>query len=222
LKIILHIGLFCGFNLYPEATLFLLDKLGTDIKDIERLEYRSGTNQTGFHVVSKNGEEFFIKKHAYTFLNLFYSPERCWKCYDLTSEFADISVGDAWEKNDEGWSRIITRNQIGDNSIDKIVKDGFIHIEKSKKEDIQNTQGHLIKYKKRWFWIRYNKFIYVPSYNIKSIPSLTIKEKIMGNIFYYMHSFAVRPISKTILRLLPLKLLLNASEFLRNLLKKRK
>jgi coenzyme F420 hydrogenase subunit beta len=221
-KIVIHIGLFCGFNLYPDATLFLLNKLGIAIDDVETLDYRGGTEQTGFHVVCKNGEDSFIKKHAYTFLNLFYSPARCWKCYDLTSEFADISVGDAWEKDNEGWSRIITRNKISDNLIENMVRDGSIQIEESDKKDIQNTQSHLIKYKKRWFWVRYHKFINRPIYNIKNMPPLTVKEKIMGNIFYFIHVLAVRHLSKRIIYFIPLRLLTNISEFLRNFLKKRK
>jgi coenzyme F420 hydrogenase subunit beta len=217
-KIALYIGLFCGFNLYPDATSFLLNKLGIDQSQINGLKYRGGADETGFFVECTGGKEYFIKKHAYTFLNMSFSPKRCWKCYDLTAEFADISVGDAWEKNNGGWSRIITRNEKSDDIIKEMTRKRHIHIEESNKSDIAGSQSHLIRYKKRWFWTRYRLFANNPDYNIEKIPKLSIKEKITGTLFFLMQALTSTLFLKKIINLVPLRILSGSSEFFRDLL----
>ncbi|HBR02764.1 MAG TPA: hypothetical protein DD738_09140, partial [Ruminiclostridium sp.] len=111
-RIFMTISVFCGFNMERKATEFLIKK--SKISDIKTLQYRSIKNaETGFLITGCKGDEFFIDKHGYTLLNMFFSPERCWKCYDLTGEFADLSLGDAWEL--KKGSRVIVRNEKANN-----------------------------------------------------------------------------------------------------------
>lgn len=92
-RIALAAGIFCGFNMTGQATELLVRKSKIPREDIESIEYRGHRGeQTGFLVRSAQ-KEFFLPKHSYTLLNAFYSRPRCWKCYDLTAEFSDISLG---------------------------------------------------------------------------------------------------------------------------------
>ena len=43
-----------------------------------------------------DGRTVELEKFYANYMNLFYPVERCLTCTDLTSEFADISAGDAW------------------------------------------------------------------------------------------------------------------------------
>lgn len=218
-RIFLYIGLFCGFNLYPSATNFLLKKLGAKRDNIVQLDYRKGSMPGGFWVKDKWGKEYFIGKHGYTFLNMMFTPERCRKCFDFTSEFSDISVGDAWEKNNNGWSRIIVRSEIGEDIINYLTFKDYIHVEDSSKEDIIQSQRHLINYKKSWFWVRYKMSRYKPCYNIFPIPKISTKDKIVGTLMYICQIFFSSKFFIKITSIIPLEVLRVGSELFRKFIK---
>ena len=221
-KIVLSIGLFCGFTLYPEATEFLLKKLKMKNEALVKLKYRGGKGTGGFLVEDDVGRQKLINKHAYTFLNIMYSPYRCWKCHDFTSEFADISVGDAWEKsNGSGWSRVITRSDIGESYLNFLSDKNYIFFEKSKKEHIYNTQGHLIMHKKKWIWIRAKLIKNMPDYNIKSNlkQETTHKEALMGFLMFCLTLLLRHQTILNLMQYIPLKALTTSSESIRNILR---
>jgi coenzyme F420 hydrogenase subunit beta len=216
-KIIIHIGLFCGFNLYPSATEFLLKKLKIEKTDIKNLKYRSGTGSGGFKVELKKGKKYFIEKHAYTFLNMIFTPRRCWKCFDFTSEFSDISVGDAWENIEGGWSRIISRTSTGNEILKLLSEKKYISVKESSKKDIILTQNHLISYKKKWFWVRSGIIKNMPFFNIKMLSGLKISDKISGFLLLLAQvGLSSNLFKKVILPLLPLKFLMVLSKSIRN------
>ncbi|MCW4001027.1 MAG: polysaccharide pyruvyl transferase family protein [Candidatus Bathyarchaeota archaeon] len=98
-KIVLHIGLFCSHNVSANATKLLLESMGISYPDVTDLCYRARKGGvTGMSVRTKSGRERFIpsKKYWTRFFNYFFIPWACLMCHDLTSEQADISVGDAW------------------------------------------------------------------------------------------------------------------------------
>lgn len=216
-KIFVYIGLFCGFNIEFGGTQFLLDKLGIRNEDICKLEYRAKEETTGLRIKT-NKEKIFLDKHSYNFINVLYSPKRCWKCYDLTSEFADISVGDAWEKGNLGWSRVITRTDKGEEIIQNLFKDRRIYIENSCEEDIYSTQKQLIDYKKKWFWIRKQLMKNFPSYNIDTIK-LNNKDKIKAYVFYLILLLGKTNIVRILVKLVPFNLVGKLSKGTRNFLK---
>lgn len=219
-KIYLYIGIFCGFNMSKKATEFLINKSKIDRSKIKQIEYRAKVNgKTGFRILSENNEEFFVGKHEYTILNLFYSPKRCWKCFDLTSEFADISIGDAWEEKE--CSRIIIRNNKAQDIIERMNKEKKIEIKKSSKKDIILTQKQLISYKKREIFIRKKIMKDFPDYNIKQY-NLRLSEKIKGSIFFICLNIAHSEFGKIILNILPMKFIGQISTILRSILKRNK
>jgi coenzyme F420 hydrogenase subunit beta len=147
-KIFITIGLFCGFNMHLEGTSYLLGKLGIDKNDIMNLKYRGNGHPGGFFVKTKN-TEYFLGKHIYNLINPVFIPRRCLICPDLTNEFADISVGDIWKKNDgKGWSSIIVRTSTGQKIFDEASQTGYLVYEKLSYGDLISSHNHLIQYKK--------------------------------------------------------------------------
>lgn len=125
-RVYMYISIFCGFNLSIDATKFLVKKSKIKEKEINSIEYRAKYgNETGF-LLKGEKNNFFINKHGYTILNMFFSKERCWKCYDYTGEFADISLGDAWEM--ENGSRIIIRTNLGGEILQSMMSSTLISI----------------------------------------------------------------------------------------------
>lgn len=219
-RIYIYIGLFCGFNLYNEGTNFLLDKMNINKNDIKKIEYRARKNDvSGFKVIKKNDEDVFIDKHSYSYLNILFSPKRCWKCYDLTSEFADISVGDAWEKKEHGWSRIIVRSPKGQELIKTLQSSGSLYLENSSIDDIYKTQSQLIDYKKKGFWVRKKLINDFPDYNICNLEKLSFKDKSIGLIFYIILKLGKISLIRKFIYILPMNIVSGLSKFARAYLK---
>ena len=151
-KIYCIIGLFCGFNLLDAGTTFLVNKLGFRGKDLSHFSYREGKPPGGFYLRDKNGREGSIDKHAYTILNIMYSPWRCNLCNDFSAELADISVGDCWERSSDlgSWARVITRTERGEQIVKAAAERKIVTLLNDSPESILKTQSGLIRYKKRW------------------------------------------------------------------------
>lgn len=150
------VGIFCGYNLDGKATDFLIDRLKIKKTDILSLEYRGGQWPGGFLVKTKDGHSHFLKKDVYNYLELMFTPRRCLLCPDLTNEFADISIGDAWNKflDDKGWSTIIVRTQIGEELLNYAIGSGDIEVISSDISKVKESHSHLMVHKKNGFYIR--------------------------------------------------------------------
>ena len=205
-QIVILISLFCGFNLEKEATEYMIKKSGISKNDITKLEYRHKQHgQSGFYIEGKNGELFFFNKHSYTFLNLVYSPKRCWKCFDYSGEFADISVGDAWECK-EGGSRILVRTEQGAAIWKYMQESDTFEIAQSREETMQQTQKMVTQYKKRYIGIRQKRMISFPEYGI-DLPIVKGWQKAKGYLLYITMVFFKTSAGEFIFRLLPFKFL---------------
>ena len=213
-RIKLCVGIFCGFNMARSATEFLIDKSNIKREEIKKIQYRAkkGTD-TGFQITGSNSN-FFIPKHGYTVLNAFYTRKRCWKCYDLTGEFSDISLGDAWEKK-QGWSRIIVRTEQGRKLLDSMIEDGKIVCENSSLDDIYITQKKIISYKKRAIFTRK---IFIKNFPYNNIPLKKVPFFIhfKACIFLFIMEIGQTNLFRSLLRLCPIKLLTTISATLRN------
>lgn len=226
-KIYCYLGLFCGFNMSHDATDYLVQKSRFRKEEIQSLEYRGRfEGKTGFKITTTNNEVFFIEKHGYTILNMLYSPVRCWKCYDFSNEFSDISFGDAWEmkRNEEkegGYSRIITRTELGENIINamQITENTPIIINNSSLDDILLTQKQIISYKKYGIWIRKKILGNFPNYNIIEAQIPFIKKIKAAFFCLALISGKTRPV-RFCVKIMPLGLLKNTSILLRIISKK--
>jgi coenzyme F420 hydrogenase subunit beta len=161
-KFPLVIGLFCGFNLRPAATGYLIQKLGFKKEQVTHLEYRGGAWPGGFLIQDRDGRQGYIPKSWYAYVNLMYVPRRCLTCPDLTNELADISVGDMWlEEYAGGWSTLITRSARGEDVLREAALRGVIRVTDISRDDILRSHTHLFAYKKDGYFVR-QKWLRVP------------------------------------------------------------
>jgi len=161
-KFPLSIGLFCGFNLLPAATDHLIAKTGLSKEQVVGLEYRGGPWPGGLVVRGSDGQERFIPKHGYGYVNLAYVPRRCLACPDLTNELADLSVGDTWiEEYAGGWSTVICRSPQGEQILAEAANAGVLRLQDIDREDLLRSHGHLLAYKKEGYFVR-QKWLRVP------------------------------------------------------------
>ena len=99
-RIVLAVGLFCGVNLDPRATLHILHELGvTDRSQITGYCSRS-SNYGSIRVALRDGRVLMYPNHdSYGFdvvrLAPLFQRARCSLCFDNVNELADVSVGDA-------------------------------------------------------------------------------------------------------------------------------
>ena len=210
-QIVILIALFCGFNMEREATDYLIKKSKIREENIEDLSYRHKKgNNTGFYIKGKNDSEFFVNKHGYTFLNLIFSPKRCWKCFDYSGEFADISVGDAWEMG-QGFSRVIIRTNTGEQLFDAMRKRDVVCAETSDENAIIKTQNKVVTYKKKQIAVRAKRMKYFPDYGVE-FGECSKKIWIKGVLLYFILAFFKNPFGRCVIRILPFKQLVKVSE----------
>ena len=204
-QVVVLLSLFCGFNMEKAATDYLMKQSGIAKQDICEFSYRHKQGeQTGFYIKGKGGEEFFVDKHGYTFLNLIYSPKRCWKCFDYSGEFADLSVGDAWDCKGGG-SRVIVRTDIGNEVWRHSQALGTLRAESCEIESIFRTQKMVMQYKKENIGIRKRLMKSFPEYGVAKFPASGWKSRIEGLLMFFAMSFFKTRVGKLVSRILPFR-----------------
>ena len=206
------IGIYCGNNLYFEATRVILAKLGfRDLQSIVSLSYREGRWPGSFSATDKNGTTRSISKLDFNQTIPFYVNHRCLTCIDLTSELSDISVGDGWAKedeSDEGWSIIITRTEKGEKIVREAADSGSIHIEQIPLEKAADMHSHAFDLKKKGAFIRLDLWKSwgraVPLYN-RERPSLKPARKIAELFVSAQFIICSSALGRSIFRFVPLR-----------------
>jgi len=171
-KIVLHIGLFCGHVMYPDAyKRIVLKETGKNPSLVKEVRYR-GNGWPGYLTISfKDGKkielpyDYWVQLYLSSFL---FTPLRCFICNDSTAELADISVGDPWideikRKEPLGVSLVVVRTKRGEDIINKLKKLGRIGLTPISPDYITKSQKTNITFKK--IKIRYRiPFILKPNY----------------------------------------------------------
>lgn len=145
-KIVLKIGLFCGHVSDKELMERVLKRKGIFLKDMKELYFRLGHWRGETRVLLKDGKwRVFPFNHFGLYQNLFFfSKERCFHCYDHTSELADISCGDAWlwelKNKKMKYSVVCCRNEKVDEVIDGMIKYGVLHVEEIPQKKVFESQ----------------------------------------------------------------------------------
>jgi coenzyme F420 hydrogenase subunit beta len=118
------IGLFCmeSFS-YDNIINLVKDIFNKDINDLIKMNIDKGK----FIINLKSGEELNVPLSEIQS----YARDTCHYCEDLTSDYADISVGSIGSQ--AGWSSVITRTKEGEEIYKGAIKDGLIE-SKSLKE----------------------------------------------------------------------------------------
>jgi coenzyme F420 hydrogenase subunit beta len=106
-RIVLTVGLFCHAATEHDPVRYIWEQTKRPNKKPVRYLPRVGKHPGTPMVIYDDGSEepvYFPEKSGYRpssteMLNVLYrmfTPERCMTCYDSTSEFSDVSVGDPW------------------------------------------------------------------------------------------------------------------------------
>lgn len=191
-KIKLIVGLFCASAMEPFVALEMLNINKIDPKDINRFNFREGDWPGNIIATLKNGKK--IKMHysnfkdgAINYMTQLYSPFRCQTCIDGSSEFSDISVSDAWTRDETGkyifksQSKILVRTKKGLDVVNDVMNNGSITIEDVTKN--KNYRTHKLHRKKKGLKapLRIDRLekkgIKVPKYDRK-ITNYSFKENI--------------------------------------------
>lgn len=130
-RVVVTIGLFCHAATEHDPVRFVWERLHENGKKPIRYIPREGKHPGTPMVEYDDGtrEPVYFPEHkgyrpsSTEMLNVLYrmyTPERCLSCYDSTSEFADISVGDPWMappskeiKFTDGYSFVMGRTERG-------------------------------------------------------------------------------------------------------------
>lgn len=137
-RIVLQIGLICGFHPSFTNTVYLVRRAGVkNFDEIKEIRYRDDTWPGGFNVIKKDGSNNMIHPvQEFFWAHAVFERGRCATCTDAMAEFADIVCGDEWrgdgvkrEDYKAGWSYIITRTPRGSEVFNRLVKEDVFRVE---------------------------------------------------------------------------------------------
>lgn len=154
-RIVLRMGLFCGFNPTLSSTKYLLRRAGVkDFDQIQNIKYRDGDWPCGFRAIMRDGSDHFLHPiNEFLFAHYVFERRRCAMCCDQLNDLADLALGDEWRsdlKDDAGgWSHIMTRTEVGEECVRQMVEQGIIHVQESNAEHIFSGQRYTMIFKKR-------------------------------------------------------------------------
>lgn len=153
------IGPFYGNTLHFSSIISFLRSHGEkNYTQIKKLNFRHGEWPGNMHIEMQNGKVIEMPKFHANYLIPFHIMKNSLLCSDLSNEFTDISGGDAWapvyEERGKGFSLVISRSQIGQDILDKMLKDGVIHLQSIAVDDAITMHSHGYDLKKRGTFIR--------------------------------------------------------------------
>lgn len=160
-RVVLTVGLFCGWTSKPRATEVEALRAGLDPRELTQVRYRGCGWPGGLRYETRSGQvrewpmdlyfERFVRTNTLT---------RCRLCPDGLAELADISIGDAWLPRFEGTagvSDLVIRTERGEAFIDRIGPDCLELIEASP-DEILRSQTETLHLKRDLYrgrmWLR--------------------------------------------------------------------
>lgn len=189
-KVGLAIGIFCAGTPATLGTLELLKSIDVNPGDVAELRYRGSGWPGNFSVKLKNDDHIktLSYKNSWGFLQK-YRPYRCHLCPDGTGEFADISCGDPWYRQNEadnpGQSLILVRTKKGEEILKGAISEGYISAKPANHNILMNSQKSLYG-KRASIWGRLMAFgawgLSKPRYEGFSLLSSWLTLPLMGKI----------------------------------------
>jgi coenzyme F420 hydrogenase subunit beta len=209
-RVRLKIGLFCHAAVEHEPMQYLWGRLESRHGQIKRFISRVGKHPGAPHVEYVNGTlepVYFPEKQGYrpssmemiNILYRLYTPSRCLTCYDSTSEFADIAVGDPWmapPSDDidfkDGYSFMLVRTAAGKEMVEKASTAGALATV-TLDPDIARTSNTLMGVEKRWrafrvIETRRRQGKTIPEYHFKT-PKASGKHLLLTELNILSHIF---------------------------------
>ncbi len=158
-RIVLLVGLICGFHPSFTNTTYLIRRAGVkNFDDIAEIRYRDETWPGGFNVIKKDGSNNILHPvQEFFWAHAVFERVRCATCTDAMAEFADIVCGDEWrgggvpDRPDykDGWSYIMTRTEAGTKVVDQMVNEGVLHVEPAARNQVKRGMLPTINLKKK-------------------------------------------------------------------------
>ena len=147
----LAISIFCAGTPSTEGTYKLLDKLSVKPNEVKEIRYR-GCGWPGMTSVILNRDTQEKRQITYeeSWGNILchYVQFRCRICPDATGEFADISCGDPWYRDNnescEGYSLVLARTELGCQLIKAAIHDGYLYLTKRESGVVPASQVSLL------------------------------------------------------------------------------
>lgn len=229
-RIVLQIGLICGFHPSFTNTTYLIRRAGVkNFDEIKEIRYRDDTWPGGFNVIKKDGTNNMIHPvQDFFWAHAVFERVRCATCTDAVAEFADIVCGDEWrgdgvEREDfrDGWSYILTRTEYGSKVVNDLVKEGVLYVEPVKRNIVKLGMLPTVNLKKKiaYAYIRLRKFLglAVPNYhNLEPHTPIKIKHYIGAAIIMTVSTLFENKFINTLFLKVPTKIM---SQYLRVLYK---
>lgn len=138
-KIKFIIGLFCTWALLPSAYGFIREKVG----EAKILKLDVPPPPANIFVIQTEKGKLEISLDE---LRKFIMPS-CNVCFDMTNEFADVSVGSV--EGEEDWNTIIVRTDEGEKILQKAINNGVLETRPLEKERLDHLCEASLTRKKR-------------------------------------------------------------------------
>ena len=185
-RVLLSIGLFCNSTFEPELFADVCKLHGLDPASAEGFHFRHGPWPGGLHIEKPGGKiEKALKingmRDEFNLLKFLYKAPRCNLCTDYTAEYADITVGDPWLRDQQGdfiykdnRSVVLVRTERGEDLVNKATSQGYLNTKEIDMQLFMTNFENIARFK-RSFVPRYIKLRKVlgmsyPQYN-KSFPT---------------------------------------------------
>jgi coenzyme F420 hydrogenase subunit beta len=136
-KIEVIVGLFCASAMEPNVALEMMEMRGVDPADVVDFGFRDGDWPGQIRATTRDGHkiplhESNFKDGAINYMTYLYSPFRCQTCIDGSAEFSDISVSDAWTRDEFGnylfssQSKMLARTEVGIRTMKNAIQSGTL------------------------------------------------------------------------------------------------
>jgi coenzyme F420 hydrogenase subunit beta len=135
----LVIGLFCTWALSPDFHQFLKENL--DLSKVKKFDIPPPPANR-FDVYTASGKSSFSLEQIRKF-----TMPTCAYCLDMTSEFADVSVGSV--EGIEGWNTVIVRTDAGAHMMEITKKKGKLQIDELPPSNLEHLKEAALLKKKR-------------------------------------------------------------------------
>lgn len=198
LQVMYVLGPYTGTAIYPAAIdCYLRSKgIAPGMDRIDSLKWRAGEWPGYMEIRMVSGKVFRSRKFYYNFLIPFFVTQNSLQSVDLTNEFTDLSVGDAWSPRFEslggGHSVIVTRSEAMEAVLREMEGRGLLETTLEDPMRALEMHGHMLDFKKRGGFIRNRMREFfgrkAPRYDIRpeSIPgSRVMVELVVSGLFLF-------------------------------------
>jgi len=134
------IGLFCGWELSGRFRQFLEENF--DLPQVVKFDIPHHPAHT-FDVYTKSDKKSVELEDIGQYIS-----EACSYCWDMTAEFADISVGSGRAKF-KGWNTVVVRSKAGAELMEIAKKKGVVETQPIPAESVENLKRASLNKKKR-------------------------------------------------------------------------